>query len=393
MAIQVLNFKVNTRGGKATHSVTIAIDKQLQLSGSIKTVKNYLHMPEVMPNCVINDELKQQLGYKTEAELQELRKVTGNPHLKSWGEEEIHIFEISMSRQRSEYKGKDRWNDHICWKLEGQRLDPRLNMQMKQILYKNIIEQVVNGNVTSTSSLPMTVDSEGNITMNEEYYEKIPKTMEVSFSPGRRLANGSPDWKNIIDEINGINLKNGQMRNNGYRGYGDVIFVINKATKMSLSVRAMIRQFKSGKWGLAMPGVNINRLRAAEVEGADKFINLEKEMLLPEVKYETLPDDLKKLVNPDNGRLFANTMEFVNVRGNNTIAHSDELNRDEEGAAIGPVQLVTGFVKKQVLTQFVEVLKQHGLSETFDIDGAPSEESYEALNAIVVGDVIEEKAQ
>lgn len=377
--INVINFKVNENSmSKATHKVTIAIDKQLQLTGSIKVVKNFLNLPEAYPKCEMSDELKKQLGYLTSEELEAMQKVVQNA--KIWDNNYIHIFEISGTRDSfKDSNDNTKWIDHIYWQLAGRPFDRVFNIRMKQVLYQSIIEQVVSGNVRSEKSLPFEINESGEMVLNEEYYEEIPKELEISFMPGRRNKDGSIDWNKVLSELDPTG------KTNTYRGYGKLV-ITNPRTKISLYVHAVIRQFtNSGKWYLSTPGVNINRMRAMEVEGWSNFFelddngNMKSERLKEGVKFEDLPDGLKKLVNQKNNRLFLNTMEFVNFRGNNTVAFSDELNRDAEGSAIGPVILTTGFVKKEVLAQFFEVAKQHGLS----FDPAMSEESnMQALDQI-----------
>jgi hypothetical protein len=360
----------------------IMFDGQLEISGNIKVSGRRFNLNEQLPKVELSNEMCRDLGYKTPEELENAKKV--NPYAQMWDSIlGLHTFDISgMRRPYIDRHGKEQWGQHIWWGLEtaeGQLVlfNEKLDFQIRQLIYRLAIESKVGTPWTNKDSIDVS-----------EYVEKINKNFNVFWYHGYRdQKTGKPDYKKIAEKATQTEKS---YRSWGYMGIVAPDAFDDKGNKLVLMVRVMIKKGRRGLY-IQAPGININRLRLQEMvmDNPDlaKLVDVENEVLAKDVKHSDLPEDMQKLFNEKNGRLYMHTLEFVNFRTNGTVGFESDNERSDDGLFIGGVMRCNSQVKQMVIKQFIDDLKDHGIAIQDNIEMDADSEGDTSLSENILGEV------
>lgn len=313
----------------------------------------------------LSDDVRRMLGYLTKEELDAMRKI--NPNAKIYPMDDfVHQMNLSGGAEFHPKRELDRggwideyWDDQIFFTLVQNGIpvmkNQRLRKNMKQLFFKTFMEK--NFGVTPSKF----ADPNKSILADIEagFYEKLPKTTNVIWWSGYRTKDGAMDIDRTVADLN---------KDRWYRGFGYMVVVSDpvddKGNCIGLCIKAFIRMSKGGRLYLDTPGYNMNRINLTRwfesnpgVE--NKWIDLEKEVLLEGVKLEDVPEDLRKLFRND-GKLFQNNIDYVNFRTNASSGFESITQRDENGAFVGPIVYCNGQVKDQVLQGLLDSLEARG---------------------------------
>jgi hypothetical protein len=373
------SFVVPTRKNNGIYRSTFVLPgRQIQVTGDIWAVWNRFGFSEDIPAGLLDgstmrlpkDEIldgravKRALKYLNDDELAQARK--NNPNASMYQGTDIHVFTIPTSSvaMRDRDGNPIVFNNgdkprirNFMWVVPGHPfMDESVDMSFRQILFANIIERAIGTGTASRS--PLQFNEAGELISSADQTQAISKDFDIVVAWEKRLKwrnwATEPDYAKIIESLEST------------KTWKCPIYIgvrINGPFVVYLYQRCMIKSSKNGLW-IDEPHVDraLMRLRTMSTEHPElkvaEFIDLERGRLAKDVKYESLPEELRKLVNPASGWIWSDNRPYVEFRANAEVAPAGTpLNPD--GTAIGSVVNANWQVKNQALQLIAEDLKKN----------------------------------
>jgi hypothetical protein len=340
-----------------------AMGGKLILPMNIKKVKaTYGFTEEISVHGLnIPDDIRKMFGYLSEETLRDMRKI--NPNAKMYEDGMIRVMDIPFASHQIEGRdGRKRWIQDIYFgTYDCIDYDPFFNIGLKQKLYQKVLLSQLNPEAHNDNNSLVILNDNGSIKIDTSYYEEINQWADgdVIFRHGPSLGHGKVDYAKVYQFAT--------RTESTFRGYG-YMTVRDKEANLSFTMRVTIRQSARGSWYIETPNYNLNEFRARDVEGYASFFEEGKWKLREGVDFHALPEELKKLVNEENGWLKLERRDRFVFRTNNTNGYSEDMFSNERGEMAGRPVMCNRDIKDIALEAYAKDMFAHGYNLPINAD-------------------------